>query len=439
MHVPDQPVERSRTIPDAVMIVLCAAAVGAAVWQFALWPFWEGYGLWGNGIDAKVYRGGGRAVLTGAPLYDGPVFRIWQFTYTPFAALLMIPLGLVGMSAAVGVVKATSVVCLLLLIGMTLRALGFRRDWRFWTATVAAALAVSVLEPVRTTLWNGQINLILAVLVVGCLTLPLGRWRGIGVGLAAGIKLTPIFFFCYFAVTRQWRAAVVAVLAFGVTVVVGLAALPGQAWKFWTHTLFDSTRIGPIDAVANQSINGFLVRSGVLGVWQPPPWLWVPVGTVVALVALYVVRKAYLAGATMLAVTLTGLTTCAVAPFSWGHHWVWTVPLLLISLVQAADASRRDRPVSWCWWLAPLGVFVATFAWPQWYADPEGRYWWRFGTFRVFWDADPHGWQWIGSLLASGDYVIVFLTTLAITLWWTRRRDPIRFNASAVLPPETAR
>ncbi|MFT3662542.1 MAG: glycosyltransferase 87 family protein [Gordonia sp. (in: high G+C Gram-positive bacteria)] len=428
-----------RTIPGPVLGVLGALALAALIWQLAFWPFWEVYGIWGNGVDARVYRGGGRAVLGHGPLYDGPVYKIWQFTYTPFAAILMVPLGLIGSVAAVVVVKSISVVCLILLVAMTLRALGFRRDGRFWFATASASLAATLLEPVRTTLWNGQINLIIAVLVVGCLTLPLGRWRGIGVGLAAGIKLTPLFFCCHLVATRQWRAVAVAVATFAGTILVGLAVLRGQAWEYWTATLQDTSRIGPVDAVANQSLNGFLVRLGVLGLWHAPGWLWLPVGTALALLALYAVWRAHRAGATMLAVTLAGLTSCAVAPFSWGHHWVWMVPLFLIVLVRASDAVQRARPRTWFTWLVATGVFVAAVVWPSLRTEPSGVTWWQFGLFRLLWHPDPRGWEWAGSLFASADYLIVFLTTLAVTLWWTRGADPIRFNANAVTVAETAR
>ena len=45
-------------------------------------------------IDLQMYRVGGRALLDGAPLYDqvGPYGL--QFTYPPFAAILMVPMAL---------------------------------------------------------------------------------------------------------------------------------------------------------------------------------------------------------------------------------------------------------------------------------------------------------------------------------------------------------
>ena len=56
--------------------------------------------------------------------------------------------------------------------------------------TVAVAL---LLEPVRTTVWYGQINVFLMLLLLWDLGRPAGsRFKGFSIGIAAGIKLTPL-------------------------------------------------------------------------------------------------------------------------------------------------------------------------------------------------------------------------------------------------------
>ena len=60
------------------------------------------------------------------------------------------------------------------------------------------------------TLFFGQINVVLMALVVGDLALPdRVRGKGIGIGLAAGIKLTPLIFIPYLLFTRRVKAAAV--------------------------------------------------------------------------------------------------------------------------------------------------------------------------------------------------------------------------------------
>ncbi len=412
-----------------VVAVACVLAVAALLWHLTVMPgLGPGHSLFSNGIDTKVYRGGGFAVLHGLPVYDEPVFKVWRFTYPPFAALGAAPLGLVGIGAAVTVMGVLNALCLLALLLLTLHLLGFVRDWRFWVAGPALAIGMTLLQPVQTTIWNGQINLVLAVLVVGGIALLPGRWRGLGVGLAAGIKLTPLFFVCYLAVSRQWKAIVVALAAFGATIVIGLIGLRGQAVRFWTTTVHDTTRIGPIDAPANQSVNGFLHRLADLGLGRPPEWLWMPIGLILAVAGIYVAWRAQRAGGVLLAITVTGMTSCAVSPFSWGHHWVWLVPLLVITLVQAASAVRRDRPLTWFWWVLPPALFIAAFAWPVYGTGLAGRVRWTFGSYWWQWDTAASGWQRAGAVITSGSYLWVFLVTLAVTLWWCARADPIRFN-----------
>ncbi len=419
------PVARpKRDVPASVVAVVCAAAIGALAWHLFVMPINHGYGLFTNGVDTKVYRGGARAVLDGIPLYDAPVYRFWWFTYPPVAALVMLPLGLVSQIHAIRFVQAVNVGSLFLLVVLTLRALGFRADRRFWGTAAAATVAATVAEPVHTTIWNGQINLILAVLVVGCLTLPTGRWRGIGVGLAAGIKLTPIFFLPYLVTIRSFRAAATATAAFGAMVALGFALLPGDARRYWSGAIGDTAHIGVEAAPQNQSINGLLARLGVLGLWHAPSWLWVPVGTAVAALGLAAASRAHRAGATMLAITLVGMTSCAVAPFSWGHHWVWFVPLALIAVVWAADSFERAIPRTWWCWAAPAAVVAGAWVWRIRLVD-DGRAVWRVGSFRILWNPEARGWHAVVAALGSASYLVVFAGALALTLWWTRQPRPV--------------
>src|SRR2546429_8835219 len=73
-----------------------------------------------------------------------------------------------------------------------------------------AALLIGViawLEPLRLTAELGQINIVLLVLVVVDLLALRRKWSGIGIGLAAGLKLTPALFIVYLLVTRRFPAA----------------------------------------------------------------------------------------------------------------------------------------------------------------------------------------------------------------------------------------
>src|SRR5439155_13505639 len=113
------------------------------------------------------------------------------------------------------------------------------------------------LEPVDMTLHFGQINLLLLALVLADLALP-RRWQGIGVGLAAAIKLTPLIFIGYLLLTRRLRAALVATGTFAATVALGFALLPGGSVAFWGGR-FAQPGDGP-ERLVNQSLNGLILR-----------------------------------------------------------------------------------------------------------------------------------------------------------------------------------
>ena len=101
---------------------------------------------------------------------------------------------------------AGSLVALAVLCGQALDAAGVKRRPEIVFAVSALALQT---WPVAYTLHLGEINLILAALIgTDLLRREDGAWRqGAGTGLAAGIKLTPLIFVAYLALTGRLRAA----------------------------------------------------------------------------------------------------------------------------------------------------------------------------------------------------------------------------------------
>jgi alpha-1,2-mannosyltransferase len=54
------------------------------------------------------------------------------------------------------------------------------------------------------------------------------------------------------------------------------------------------------------------------------------------------------------------MLSCAVPPLAWGHHWVWTIPLLAIVLDQVVRHSGRAR---WTWTTAAAATYLLVFMW----------------------------------------------------------------------------
>ena len=97
--------------------------------------------------------------------------------------------------------------------------LGYRIDRTIVVASALLAAASVFFEPVRSTLYFGQINLVLMALVLWDASRgEQSRLKGIGVGIAAGIKLTPAYFVLYYIALRQWRAAAVATITIAATI-----------------------------------------------------------------------------------------------------------------------------------------------------------------------------------------------------------------------------
>ena len=309
--------------------------------------FGHGIGLGGYHIDLDVYRTGARVLLHGGDLY-GRLPRLGDghelpFTYPPFAALCFVPLALLSYSTANWLLTAVTIAC----VAASL--------WCFAASTPGAAgawmrrllpwalPAALLLEPVRSTLAYGQINaLLMALITFDCLTRA-PRWpRGIGVGIAAAMKLTPGVFLLFFLLRRDLRSAARAGLSFAACTGAGFALAPHDSLRYWTGIAYQPARVGGIAYAANQSILGTLAR---LGLSHPArAWLWLALSLLVGALTVTGMRGALKAGQVTYALLLNAAAGLLISPISWSHHWVWAVPALLTYL--AATGSHRRRPTA---------------------------------------------------------------------------------------------
>ncbi len=321
-----------RLVPVAVVL---ASLVAVALYVLpglgapgAHWPLW----------DVRVYWWGGQQAARGGALYapGAPV----SFTYPPFAALLFSLFAGLPIGVLKGVLAAASGVALVVLCGLALAAAGVRPR----PATVFALSAAALLTwPVAYTLHLGEVNLILAALVGADLLRHRdgGWWQGIGTGLAAGIKLTPLIFAAYLLATGRVRAAATTAGTFATTVAVGLLTLPGPSRMFWMGGVFgDYRRIGDPANPSDQSLAGALARLTRTG---DLPWRWwLAAALMTGVAGLAVAAWAHRRGHRMAGVMCCAMTGLLVSPISWTHHWVWDVPLL--TWLAATTWRRRS------WW-----------------------------------------------------------------------------------------
>ena len=380
-------------------------------------------------IDTAVYRDGGIAVRNQPAMLYALGFGAAKlpFTYTPFAALLF--------AAGSGASFATWQVGLAVLtigllpvvaylsLGLAGRPAGLAR--------AAAAFAIAAvglwLEPVAMTLFFGQINLVLLALVVGDLALPDRiKGKGIGIGLAAGIKLTPLIFIPYLLFTRRVKAAAVSALTFAVTVGLGFALLPHASAVYWGGKI---TRPGSKHFhLDNQSLNGVILRLTHAGPDAHAYWLVAAV--VVGIAGLATSILASRRGHELLGLVACAATGLLVSPVTWSHHYVYVVPALVLAAYGPRRLGYRILGAAlvvglFGWWPVPIGN--------QGGYDPKAQLLPR-GLLLLA----PNGgnnraaleFTWRGLELIVGNYyvltLLVFIAATACALVLTRRLRPER-------------
>jgi alpha-1,2-mannosyltransferase len=325
-------------------------------------------------IDLGVYRMGGRTWLRGGDLYTQVLVtggvRL-PFTYPPVAAVVLAPLALLPMTAAGTVLTAGSVALAAVVLAVFLRRLAGPAAGSVWAAGWLLPPAL-LLEPVRSTLAYGQVNIVLMALVtLDCLTAE-PRWpRGALTGLAAAVKLTPAAFVLFFLLRRDYRAAAVAAGSFAAVTAAGFVLAGPDSVRYWTAIVFQTGRIGGPAAAANQSIWAVLARAGLDPHTLPGAAAWLMASALVVVAACRGMRYALAASQDCLALSLTAFAALLISPVSWSHHWVWCAPALLT----LADLGRRHHRLAGA---AAAGGLVLFAAAPQWwlgkFAGPEPRW-----------------------------------------------------------------
>lgn len=320
-----------------------SAAGGALLVAAALVPMLAGRPRSGPAYDLGVYRAAGSSVLHGLGLY-GPDFLVRAhfhdgFTYPPFAALLFVPIGALSATGAYVLWTIVTLVLLTVLVGLSFGPLLRRVARGRRPLALGAVTAVAVLTiPVAEHLSLGQVGV---GLTLACLVDVTGRLprlpRGVLVGLATAVKLTPGLFLVHYATTRQWRTLATALGTTLAAWTVAWIVLPTDSATYFLRGLVtDPSRAGSVLEVANQSLWGTTHR--LLGAGATPVWL--AACLVVGAVGLFRAREAQLAGDLTAAAVLVGLTSVLLSPVSWMHAGMWLVPALGLLI---DDGRRRGR------------------------------------------------------------------------------------------------
>jgi alpha-1,2-mannosyltransferase len=349
-------------------------------------------------VDLDVYLRAGRMFATGGGLY-GPnwgaaLAHPLPYTYPPVWAAIVAPIAWFHWRAVTVGWTILNLGVLWWIVRLSYRTVLDQVDATRRIVLAALVVAVAITTPLASVFWFGQVGILL---VGACLadTIPARTRlpRGMLVGFALAVKLTPGIFIVYWLITKRWGAAVTAAAtAVGLWLATALIR-PELSREFWTDVVFRTGRVGDPSVVSNQSIYGWLLRSG----WSDA-LLWVVLVAVVLVVGMHRARIAHTSGEELVAVTIVGLTSLLVSPVSWIDHAVWIVPATGVLLGDGRDVWRRGA------WIALLGLFVLRL--PDWAAD--GRL--------------PVG-PWIDALLENA-YLLAYVLLLVFLPLRTSSRDP---------------
>ncbi|WP_426996670.1 glycosyltransferase 87 family protein [Pseudarthrobacter sp. N5] len=377
--------------------------------------------------DFEVYYYGGSRVLeTGEPgvneLYaprDG-----LPFTYPPFAALLFAVLAILPVGAS-GLIFITTAIAGAAVVAawLTRHYFGLRGwraafgDWRFRSVAPAGTAAILLLGPWRDTFDFGQINIILMGLILADFAL-YGKSRageirwpaGLLIGLAAGIKLTPLAFGLYFLVRRDFRALGWMAAGFFGSIAFAWVLLPTASLTFWTQILPDTGRIGGPAYMDNLSVKGLLLHlglpdSGLASI------LWLVLSLALVAVAAMVIKWAVAADENFVAVSATAVLMLLISPVSWSHHWVWmavALPSMAFAMHRVPSRAGKMRLAGWI--IVAVSV-VSFYLTPKYLAVMAGAH---------EWGKDPQT-QW--QLMAAS---LGVLCGIALLVYWALAYRPSR-------------
>ena len=298
-----------------------------------------------GGLDFNVYRLGAMTIfdnegmhkdLYARDLLDYGALKL-PFTYPPFAALLFMPFAFLPFGVGVGIMYTISIGVawwMATLIYDYATSRGYHipfQDKLGRYGTIAVLTFIIILSgPWRRGLALVQVNPIILILVLADFLRPAKRIpRGALIGIAGGIKLTPLAFGLILLMRKDWRGVASVAGGFVGTIALGFLAVPGEAAYYWGVAVRNTSRIGVTAFYDNVSLTGIYAHQGVP---EPIATVLVVALSLFLLVATAALMRLFIrANMVFSQVALNAFLMLQISPISWSHHNTW-YPVLLVAL-----------------------------------------------------------------------------------------------------------
>ncbi|WP_211439154.1 alpha-(1-2)-mannopyranosyltransferase MptD [Corynebacterium glutamicum] len=336
-------------------------------------------------IDAAVYREGALALVNGESLYAQP-FDMGDislpFIYPPIGAILFAPWGyfdFITVELAGNLVVIGSSLLFLLCLYLVTNAVLSGRDklLAFTIAAISWPIALFA-EPVFLNADLGQINILIMALVVMDL-LPIKRRipRGVLIGLAAAIKITPLAMLLYFLVKKDFRGIINAVISLLAFTAIGAVLAWENTKEFFSSTLLNLSAEGDsgVDTTfqSNSSIQAMLYRwwtsKADAEASSLPTILWIVLSLIAVAAIAYLMHQLFSRGLHVEAVMVNAMLMLLISPISWSHHWVWLPLWAVVFFVRYRQ--HRSHPKFLLWSGVILSVMLLMLP-PKWWFGRDG-------------------------------------------------------------------
>lgn len=340
------------------------------------------YAMTQGGLDFTVYRAGAATIFGNdgitKDLYELHLVPLTEtsflpFTYPPFAALLFLPFAFLPVKVGTAIMVIFSMAVAWWFAAIVFDYVNHRgrkvplQDKLGRTTTIALLAALICLSgPWRRGLGLVQINPLIMLLILADLLRPATKVpRGLLIGIAAGIKLTPLAFGLVLLMRKDIKGLVTLAASFAGTILIGIIFLPHQAAEFWFHAVSDPSRVGNINYLDNISIQGWLMHLGLTGSVLKIVMYVLILALIIGVAA--VIPSLDRRGMKLSIVSLNAFVMLSISPISWSHHNTW-FPLIIAAICVDAvpwlfsrRGTRRSVAITLAW-IAGIGLYIS----PMW-------------------------------------------------------------------------